>query len=375
MNQDSANIVRLRPGILVAIFIALFLVIVIILFNLTHSGNSNGSDTSSEEKQMQYATEVDTSWYQHQTNAPRVSSDIKESSSNQLVTIKDTPDLAISSAKPNDHIEEQNKELIEAMKAPITSNQLTLETYQPGSLSSAEMNNANHVDRAAFNQAASQPSQKSAFLSANARPEDIYLHEGLKDPLSPYEIKAGTIIPGILITGINSDLPGNITGQVLSNVYDSVSGRHLLIPQGAKLNGKYDFQIVYGQERLLVVWNRILYPNGQSLSLEGMTGVDLSGYAGFQDLVNNHYGKLFSSVVLMSALSAGAQLSQPQQNNALSGPTVGQTLAQSLGTNISNVGTQIVSKSLNVQPTITIRPGYEFNINVTKDIVFLKPYE
>src|SRR5262249_3055341 len=136
----------------------------------------------------------------------------------------------------------------------------------------------------------------------------------LKNPQSPYVIQAGTFIPGILITGINSDLPGQIIGQVRSNVYDSIQGRYLLIPQGSKLIGIYDAKIIYGQERVLVAWQRLILPNGQSMELSDMAGVDNSGYAGLTDHVNAHYGKLVSAAILMSVLGAGVQFSESQNH-------------------------------------------------------------
>ncbi|MDX2164242.1 MAG: TrbI/VirB10 family protein, partial [Gammaproteobacteria bacterium] len=177
--------------------------------------------------------------------------------------------------------------------------------------------------------------------------------------------------PATLITGINSDLPGQIIAQVTENVYDSISGNNLLIPQGTKVIGVYDSKITYGQERVLVAWKRLLLPSGKSLDLDGMPGIDMSGYAGFNDEVDNHYAKIFGSVILMSFLSAGAQLSQPQNtNNQNTQPTVNQMLAQSLGTNIANTGNMITQKNLNIQPTLEIKPGYQFDISVAKDVVF-----
>ena len=153
-----------------------------------------------------------------------------------------------------------------------------------------------------------------------------------------------------------------------------MSGKYLLIPQGTKIVGRYDSQIVYGQERVLVVWHRLLFPNGQSLSLEGMPGVDMRGYAGFADQVNNHYLKIFGSVLLMSVMSSGAQLSQPENNNMNNNPNISQTLAASVGSNMALTMDQITRKNLNIQPTLEIRPGYIFNIMVTKDLVFETPY-
>jgi type IV secretory pathway VirB10-like protein len=282
----------------------------------------------------------------------------------------------VSANKTNDD------EMKKILSAPISSNQINFEispNTNSGSqaTSSSSLPTTRNDDDQSSKSDQNLQSEKKAFVKLNTYASDDYLHEGLKNPVSPYEIKAGTIIPAILITGINSDLPGQIIAQVRSNVYDTIAGKHLLVPQGAKLTGLYDSQIAYGQERVLIVWKRIILPNGQSVNLEGMPGVDMSGYAGFNDQVNNHYGKIFGSVILMSVISAGAQLSQPQNNNnnVNSNPTVNQALAASLGTNIMNTANSLLQKNLNIQPTLVIRPGYLMSISVTKDIVFPKEYE
>lgn len=192
-------------------------------------------------------------------------------------------------------------------------------------------------------------------------------------PIGKYMISMGSVIPAVLSTGINSDLPGQITGQVTRDVFDSRTHKYLLIPQGSTLVGIYDSSIVYGQSRVLVAWKRINYPDGSTLDLAGMPGTDPAGFSGFKDLVDNHYGRLFGSVLLLSVLTAGAQLSQPPAA-ANTAPTVGQTVAGSLGVNIANAGMSVVNKNLNIQPTIKIRPGYRFDVAVTKDIVFAEPY-
>lgn len=199
----------------------------------------------------------------------------------------------------------------------------------------------------------------------------------LKNLSTPYVIQPGTFIPAILITGINSDLPGQIIAQVRENVYDSVSGHYLLIPQGSKLIGVYDSKILYGQERILVAWEHVLLPNGQSMDLHNMAGVDNSGYAGLTDQVNAHYSKLLSSAVLMSVLGASAQLCQsPTQaipsetNNVLT-----QSLAQNAGASLIHTASELTNKNLNIQPTLEIRPGYTFNVSVTKELIFNSAYE
>lgn len=208
-------------------------------------------------------------------------------------------------------------------------------------------------------------------FSKTNRTNDQYLHAGLRSPLSEYELKAGSIVPGVLITGINSDLPGQIVGQVSQNVFDTVSGRYLLLPQGTKIIGEYDSRVSYGQERVLIVWTRLILPNGKSISLEGMPGVDLTGYAGLSEKVNNHYWRLLGGVVFGSVLGAGAQMAQG--SNRTVDPTFGQLALEGTAQNINQAGQQITSKNLNIQPTLEISPGQRFNVFVTKDVV-LEPY-
>ncbi len=200
-----------------------------------------------------------------------------------------------------------------------------------------------------------------------------YLKATLLAPISPYEIKAGSILPGVLITGISSDLPGQITAQASENVYDTATGRFLLIPQGARFNGEYDSKIAYGQERVLIVWSRIIMPNGNSVNLEGMPGTDLSGYAGVTGAVNNHYGKLITGVILGSVIGAGAQAAVGGQGSANVPPAFPQLFVSGAAANINQAGQQITQKNLNLQPTIEVPPGQKINIFVTKDMV-LKPY-
>jgi type IV secretory pathway VirB10-like protein len=204
-----------------------------------------------------------------------------------------------------------------------------------------------------------------------------YLPSWLQPAKSSYEVKAGSIIPATMINGLNSDLSGQIIAQVRQNVYDSITRRYRLIPQGARLVGIYDAHIIYGQERVLVAWNRLIYPDGSSINLKAMPGSDLEGYAGFHDQVNNKYWKLFGASFIMGVITAGMQYSQ-NNANAPSGaynpnPTIGQTIAGGLGQQLGQTGLAITQKNLNVQPTLIIRPNYPFNIMITADMI-LKPY-
>ena len=212
---------------------------------------------------------------------------------------------------------------------------------------------------------------KNDFLSRDGASNATYLSQPLLTPRSPYEVKAGTIIPATLITGLNSDLPGQIIGQVRENVYDTVAGNYLLIPQGSRLIATYDSAVAFGQERVLVCWNRLIRPDGVSISLECMPGVDLAGYCGFQrrrqsSLVANHHRRRLRDTPL------GDGRAQPGDVTGYQ-PTVPQLWASNAGASLNQAGQQITQRNLAIQPTIKVRPGYTVNVLVTKDIV-LVPY-
>jgi type IV secretion system protein VirB10 len=172
-----------------------------------------------------------------------------------------------------------------------------------------------------------------------------------------------------MLSGINSDLPGQLVAQVVQNVYDSATGKYLLIPQGAKLFGTYDHGVVLGQRRVLIVWNRIIYPDSSSLDLEGMPGQDQSGYAGFKDRVNNHVWPAFQQALLLSTLTAGVQLSQPRAQKGDYSYSSQQIVAGAMGMQLNQLGMSSYQGRSNLAPTISIRPGYRFNVMVNKDMV------
>ncbi|MCD0253086.1 hypothetical protein JWH16_04355 [Xanthomonas campestris pv. campestris] len=216
--------------------------------------------------------------------------------------------------------------------------------------------------------------KKKEFLASTQQIESPYLAAQRQRPRSRYELKTGTIIPGIMISGIKSDLPGDVTGLVTGNVYDSATGQFLLIPAWTKVFGKYDSEVAYGQDTALVVWTRLIFPDGSTLELGGMQGADMSGYAGFKDKVNNHYGRLIGFSALSSLMGAGVQLSQPQENSANGQLTNRQIVAGEVGRDLSQLGVEVTRRNLNVQPTIEIRNGYKFTITVNRDVAFAAPY-
>ena len=191
-----------------------------------------------------------------------------------------------------------------------------------------------------------------------------------------YEVKTGAVIPGIMVTGINSDLPGNIIAQVSQNVFDTATGNHLLLPQGAKLFGVYDSRVIYGQERVLVAWNRVVFPDGSAVTLGAMPGSDMSGYAGYTDKVNNHYLRIFGSAILMSMISGGMAYTMDSLDSGgdSDNPTLQNEMGSALAAQLGQATLQLLQKNLNIKPTLEIRPGYQFNVIVTKDLVFERPY-
>lgn len=232
-------------------------------------------------------------------------------------------------------------------------------------------------------QAADDPNKqvrKEQFLkdAQTAAQMNNVLLQPLTKPISQYTINAGWMIPAIMKAGLNSDLPGTLRAQVRENVKDSVTGEYTLIPRGSTLVGTYDSQISFGQSRVLVVWSRVIFPDGSSMNLQGMPGADEQGFAGLTGDVNNHMWPIIKAAVFMSVISAGAQLSQTPQSNSSNGsygaPTAGSTLAAALGQQLGQAGTQLFSRYLNIQPTITTDPGTRFNILVTKDMVFPQPW-
>lgn len=284
---------------------------------------------------------------------------------------------------------------------------------------------------------ANKQGAKKQFAQSKADP-DWYLAKTRDFGLTNYEVKTGAVIPGVLLTGMNSDLPGQVIGQIRQNVYDTATGQHLLLPQGTKIYGNYDSEVTYGQNRGLVVWQRLIFPDATTIDLGGMQGSDISGYSGFKDKVNNHYGRIFGSILLLSVFNALPELVKKDNNgggenrsadsNSSSNDSFevveisreqlvrnddgttrivvvreevivpvsssnmssserevrapvsnsgqfNERIQEQIALNNSRVGERLTEKNLEIQPTIKIRPGYEFNIIVNKDIIFDGSYQ
>lgn len=244
----------------------------------------------------------------------------------------------------------------------IASSQPTIPPSRPATISTPD------------EQKASLSPQESFVRSARDAAPDDYLKSTRTGAISPYEIKAGWEIPAVMEQGLNSDLPGELKALVTSNVYDTSTGQHVLIPQGARLVGEYNSQLGYGQDGVQVVWNRLIYPDGSSLDLSGMLGQDEHGFSGFRDKVDHHYKRLVGFAVLTSLFAAASDISQNQNRSVLVYPSPGEVAGSAIGQQVSDLGAQITRRNLNVQPTVKIRVGYRFNVRVNRDIVFDSAY-
>lgn len=213
--------------------------------------------------------------------------------------------------------------------------------------------------------------QKEAFVgkagdTATRNPSSLRL------PASPYQVMAGTIIPAALVTGINSDLPGQVIATVTEAVYDTAAGRHLLIPQGSRLIGRYDSQVAFGQRRVLLVWTRLILPDTSSVALDRLPGIDHAGYAGLEDGVDWHWDRILAGAALSTLLGMGAELAVP--DNRTDGDRVIIAGRQGTQDTVNQVGQEITKRNLSIQPTLTIRPGFPMRVMVNKDLI-LRPYQ
>lgn len=206
--------------------------------------------------------------------------------------------------------------------------------------------------------------EKIAFASETAD-ADVYNGYGVQDPVSPYQVMTGTLIPASLVTGINSDLPGVIVAQVTQPVYDTVTGRHLLIPQGSRLIGRYQSEVSFGQDRALVTWGRIIFPDGSSIVISA-PGADAQGYAGLSDRTDHHWGRVFTAAGLATILGIGSELGADDEGD------IERAIRRGTSDTVNQAGQRVVERNLGIQPTIKVRPGWPVRVIVTRDLI-LKP--
>ncbi|MFA7027821.1 MAG: TrbI/VirB10 family protein [Sulfurovum sp.] len=391
LKNKPTGIKRLN-NIPLLIFLGIIAIIVVsLVFAMSQRANQIKKDQEPKEvaiKDSDPSSKI-TAWEEQSRQTAQPSSRIpgivdanteagEEKTTTEQATDSGTPTVTTPqmSQEQIEEIKREKQRVTEAMRSPsrvrieMQQNSSSPVQRQTGNFNqpdSTSMTPALIAALAAANQTATVTEKNEKFQDQAKKSWD-YLDYGKTDLISPYEIKTGTMIPSVMISGINSELPGDIIAQVRENVYDTATGNYLLIPQGAKLIGRYNADVTYGQSRAMVVWQRIIFPHGQTLNIEAMQGVDQGGYAGFEDQVDNHYFRIFGSAFLISVLSGEFQFSKGDTTIG------GQQQSNAYGTTVSQTGEKLLEKNLAVAPTIKIRPGYKFNVFVNKDMI-LEPYQ
>lgn len=306
-------------------------------------------------------------------DVPMVDTDVQESALGNITPTSGRTTTLQAGQEEKAQVQREKQEEAQALRSKLTVSltEHTVSSAKPGNAAATSMSgNASALpeEKIPVDPDAVQNMQqaKRDFIKNNGD-NTVYLTHTLQPPISEYQVNAGTLIPASLMTGINSDLPGQIVAQVRENVYDTVTGNILLIPQGARLIGQYDSLVSYGQNRILLIWDKLVMPDGNTITLDSMAGTDLAGYAGLKDGVDYHTMRLAGSVLISSLLSVGVTETQAGRTG------VSQQFSQNVAEDINKAGQEIVRKNLNIQPTITIRPGYSLNVFVNKHMV-LEPY-
>ncbi|WP_421951694.1 TrbI/VirB10 family protein [Pelagibacterium sp.] len=261
---------------------------------------------------------------------------------------------------------EQQRRLAEAEAARTSSVFFQTGRASPNSRANTAVANSAGHNLTGQPPAVTTQDRQLAFLNA-ATDRRTTAPDRVVPPASPYVLQAGSVIPAALITGIRSDLPGQITAQVTQHIYDSPSGQILLVPQGTRIVGEYSNDVGFGQRRILLVWNRLIFPNGRSIVLERQPGADTEGFAGLEDGVDHHWWDLAKAAGLSTLLAVGAELTMDDDDRLV------QAIRSGAQDTINDAGQQIIQRQLQVSPNLTIRPGFPVRVIVTRDFV-LEPY-
>ena len=383
--EDKKPISRIKTKNFIVIGIALFIILVWALFRMSASPKET-PEIQSEEPATEISdnsnlgfeivdyskTKTEEEKLQNESYLKKEESDIKNSNENSDTNSEIVEQEVKKNEKLDAYYETMLADELAARSAVI---EFGVDSPEPlkeeGSLPNINIGpDLSKLQTERISDDINKQPEKKAFLSEN--PKKNYNEDILKEPISKYEIKAGGIIPGVMLTGINSDLPGTMTANIREDVYDTVTGRILLIPKGTRVIGKYSSSISFGQSRVLVVWQRLIFPNGKSINLENFEGADMSGYSGLVGTVDNHTLKLFQGVILSSILGAAAGIIDDNGNNN-NNNSWRNNAGRGAGEEIVTIGEAIASRLLAVQPTIKIAPGSRFNIMVNSDLI-LEPY-
>jgi type IV secretion system protein TrbI len=358
MKPEDSPKVQVKKASKVPIFIAL--VICVVVVSAIAYGAWKRADDQKKKKELKL-TNVEKPINSKATIESLMNSYIKKEDENKKVEEKKKEEVKVeTNARKQLTPEEQMREKLKQKRMELYSSAIMSETGIKGDWHSKD--------------------SKSQSLEVKDKPkvDKWALGNAVEAPTSPYMVRAGGVIPAVMISGVNSDLPGKLIAQVSENIYDTATHKHLLIPQGTRLFGEYDSEIEFGQERVLEAWNRLTFPDGKALDIGDMPGTDAAGYSGFQDQVNHHYMRIYGNALLMSAVLGGVALTQNQGQGSTQG-AYGQNsnsiLSQSLGQQLGQATTRILQKNINIKPTIEVRPGYTFNVMVVKDITFDGEYQ
>ena len=391
--QNGKKGTRLSPRIFKVVIGGFLCVVLFILYGLiVHTKGISGRQQETDVTHLSSEDSVYSTLKNIPDSVPSANPKRANTAYSQPQSNDGNPKLAVAndSARENNYMRQLEARMaqikLQALQEAMGSS-LTLQT----ALVNISANNQAHqasqvsgrIEKGTANteyDVANMQADKAQFLENSGKSTDTYLAQTTTPQKYKYEVKAGTIIPAVFQTGINSDLPGQIIAKIRRHVFDTTTGKDVLIPQGATLIGVYSSQVSYGQSRCLMVWNRIIYPDGENLNLEGMPGADLEGYSGIEDKVNNHYWRVFGGAILMSVFAAAAQVATTgfSNNTSVNANTnsnqASQIMAGALGMQMGQAGMAMIQKNMNIQPTLEIRPGSEFNVLVTRDIAFRKPY-
>jgi type IV secretion system protein TrbI len=264
-------------------------------------------------------------------------------------------------------VDAEQQRMNQESEAARTSKVFTSTNVRPSAATTPAESTPNAVSSSDETYVQNGQDRKLAFVNASIDRRTTSPDRVTK-PASPYVVQAGSVVPAALITGIRSDLPGQITAQVTENVFDTPTGRSLLIPQGARLIGSYDSQVAFGQSRILLVWTRLILPNGRSIVLERQPGADTAGNAGLEDEIDNHWRELFKAAALSTLLGAATEIGAGGNDNDII-----RALRRGAGDTLNQTGQQVVRRNLNIQPMLTIRPGFPVRVIVNRDLI-LEPY-
>ena len=293
----------------------------------------------------------------------------------KMATENETPAVGIDQAAQADEAErqrlqaEQRKVREAGVMMPLAQSPNALVNAVSSASDAATVSGAEPKSEPVLDPERDPGAQTRKIAFAGAKDDDAVINpHRIQNAISPYTLSAGSVIAGSLITGLNSGLPGFVTAQVTENVYDSPTGRVLLLPQGSRLVGSYDSVVAFGQSRALLVWQRIIMPDGSSVQIDNAPATDAAGYAGLADTVDSHTWQLIKGVALSTLLGVGTELTFGSNESDLV-----RALRESTQQNAAQAGQQLVTKNLAIQPTIKVRPGWPLRIVVHKDLV-LRPW-